>query len=105
MRIIISFHEYNYFQKRCVRKRYWRYGYRLTEQANRIATASNKNNYLLELQYSKYLPVKTSFPIFQLTTLSISMCTVGINSCCNTREDLFIDVSITNVGLILTKPG
>ena len=24
--------------------------------------------------------------------------------CCNTREDLSIDVSITNVGLILTKP-
>ena len=25
--------------------------------------------------------------------------------CCSTREDLSIDVSITNVGLILTKPG
>ena len=25
--------------------------------------------------------------------------------CCITREDLSIDVSITNVGLILTKPG
>ena len=25
--------------------------------------------------------------------------------CCNTREDLSIDVSITNVGLILTKLG
>ena len=24
-------------------------------------------------------------------------------SCCSTREDLSIDVSITNVGLILTK--
>ena len=24
--------------------------------------------------------------------------------CCSTREDLSIDVSITNVGLILTKP-
>ena len=26
-------------------------------------------------------------------------------SCCSTREDLSVDVSITNVGLILTKPG
>ena len=26
-------------------------------------------------------------------------------SCCSTREDLSIDVSITNVGLILTKRG
>ena len=26
-------------------------------------------------------------------------------SCCSTREDLFVDVSITYVGLILTKPG
>ena len=26
-------------------------------------------------------------------------------SCCSTREDLSIDVSITNVGLILTKLG
>ena len=26
-------------------------------------------------------------------------------SCCSTREDLSIDVSITNAGLILTKPG
>ena len=25
--------------------------------------------------------------------------------CCSTREDLSIDISITNVGLILTKPG
>ena len=25
--------------------------------------------------------------------------------CCSTREDLSVDVSITNVGLILTKPG
>ena len=25
--------------------------------------------------------------------------------CCNTREDLSVDVSITYVGLILTKPG
>ena len=25
--------------------------------------------------------------------------------CCSTREDLSIDVSVTNVGLILTKPG
>ena len=25
--------------------------------------------------------------------------------CCSTREDLSIDVSITNVGLISTKPG
>ena len=25
--------------------------------------------------------------------------------CCSTREDLSIDVSITNVGLVLTKPG
>ena len=25
--------------------------------------------------------------------------------CCSTREDISIDVSITNVGLILTKPG
>ena len=25
--------------------------------------------------------------------------------CCSTREDLFVDVSITHVGLILTKPG
>ena len=25
--------------------------------------------------------------------------------CCSTREDLPIDVLITNVGLILTKPG
>ena len=25
--------------------------------------------------------------------------------CCNTREDLSIDVSITTVGLIFTKPG
>ena len=25
--------------------------------------------------------------------------------CCSTREALFVDVSITNVGLILTKPG
>ena len=25
--------------------------------------------------------------------------------CCSTRKDLSIDVSITNVGLILTKPG
>ena len=25
--------------------------------------------------------------------------------CCGTREDLSVDVSITNVGLILTKPG
>ena len=25
--------------------------------------------------------------------------------CCHNSEDLFIDVSITNVGLILTKPG
>ena len=25
--------------------------------------------------------------------------------CCSTREDLSIDASITNVGLILTKPG
>ena len=24
--------------------------------------------------------------------------------CCSTREDLSVDVSITNVGLILTKP-
>ena len=26
-------------------------------------------------------------------------------TCCSTREDLSIDISITNVGLILTKPG
>ena len=26
-------------------------------------------------------------------------------TCCNTPKDLSIDVSITNVGLILTKPG
>ena len=26
-------------------------------------------------------------------------------SCCSTREDLSVDVSITNVGLIVTKPG
>ena len=26
-------------------------------------------------------------------------------SCCSTREDFSVDVSITNVGLILTKPG
>ena len=26
-------------------------------------------------------------------------------SCCSTREDLSVDVSITYVGLILTKPG
>ena len=25
--------------------------------------------------------------------------------CCSTREDLSVDVSITNVGLVLTKPG
>ena len=25
--------------------------------------------------------------------------------CCSTREDLSVDVSITHVGLILTKPG
>ena len=25
--------------------------------------------------------------------------------CCSTREDLSVDVSITNVGLIVTKPG
>ena len=25
--------------------------------------------------------------------------------CCSTREDLSVDVSITNVGLILTTPG
>ena len=25
--------------------------------------------------------------------------------CCSAREDLFVDVSITDVGLILTKPG
>ena len=25
--------------------------------------------------------------------------------CCSTRKDLFVDVSITYVGLILTKPG
>ena len=25
--------------------------------------------------------------------------------CCSTREDLSVDVSFTNVGLILTKPG
>ena len=25
--------------------------------------------------------------------------------CCSTREDLSVDVSITNVGLILTNPG
>ena len=25
--------------------------------------------------------------------------------CCSTREDLFVDISITYVGLILTKPG
>ena len=25
--------------------------------------------------------------------------------CCSTRKDLSVDVSITNVGLILTKPG
>ena len=25
--------------------------------------------------------------------------------CCSTREDLSVDISITHVGLILTKPG
>ena len=25
--------------------------------------------------------------------------------CCSTREDLSVDISITNVGLVLTKPG
>ena len=44
----------------------------------------------VKIQFQTFLKKKNHFFVFQ---------------CCSTREDLSIDVSITNVGLISTKPG
>ena len=40
---------------------------------------------------------------FEFRTLKKNKFQIFVFPCCSTREDLSIDVSITNVGLILTK--
>ena len=47
----------------------------------------------------------TAETLDQLSVFFFNAINFGGFPWCSTREDLSIDISITNVGLILTKPG